>query len=183
MNQDRDLVEQVLGRRAGAFESLVRAHQGLVSHIVRRLVRNNEDVRELCQEVFLRTFRRLEQFRGESSLRVWIGRIAYSIALRFLERHSPTLGVAEERQIPEASEQQEDIEHTYAAHEAAHRLHMALSRLAPIQRVVISLYHLEEMDIGQVATITDLPVGTVKSHLFRARRQLRDALQDPGEPV
>jgi DNA-directed RNA polymerase specialized sigma24 family protein len=83
---DRELVTAVLANRPGAFERLVAAHQGLCWHIIYRIVRHPEDARDLCQESFMRVYRYLSGYRYESSLKTWIGRIAYSTAVRHLER-------------------------------------------------------------------------------------------------
>ena len=93
---DREADEQtrvraVLDREPGAFEALVREYQRLCWHIVYRMVHDPEDARDLCQETFLRVHRRLHTFRFECPLKAWIGRIAYSIALRHLERRRASL--------------------------------------------------------------------------------------------
>ena len=83
---DRQLVASVLARAPGAFERLVSRHQALVWHLVYRMVQHPEDARELSQDVFLRVHERLVQFRAESSLATWIGRVAFSVATRHLQR-------------------------------------------------------------------------------------------------
>ena len=94
---DGELVEAVLVGRPGAFERLVREHQRLCWHIIIRMVRNPEDARELCQDTFLRVHRRLHQYRFESRLKSWIGRIAYSIAVRHMKRQRiPLAGQSED---------------------------------------------------------------------------------------
>src|SRR6185437_5432460 len=74
---DRELADAVLANRPGAFERLVREYQGLCWHIIQRMVRNPEDARELCQDTFLRVHQCLHQYRGESALKSWIGRVAW----------------------------------------------------------------------------------------------------------
>src|SRR3982751_1824618 len=94
MNQETDehaRVRAVLANEAKAFESLVRDYQKLCWHIVFRMVRDPDDARDLCQETFLRVYQQLHQFRFECPLKSWIGRIAYSIALRHLERRRAAL--------------------------------------------------------------------------------------------
>ncbi|HTB68342.1 MAG TPA: sigma-70 family RNA polymerase sigma factor [Steroidobacteraceae bacterium] len=161
----RDLVDAVLAGRPGAFE---------------RLVRNPEDARELCQDTFLRVHRCLHQYRHESALKTWIGRVAYSIALRHLER----------RRIPIAGLQDDDgyaavenvggdfdLEAACADEELVRHLHAAIETLPPLQRMLLTLYYLEELPIVQIAAITGLAGGTIKSHLFRSRLRLRNALE------
>ncbi|MBN8480999.1 MAG: sigma-70 family RNA polymerase sigma factor [Xanthomonadales bacterium] len=177
---DRMLVEAVLAGRAGAFERLVREYQGLCWHVVQRMVRHPEDTRELCQETFLRVHQCLGQYRGESALKSWIAQVAYSVAKRHLERRRiPLAEVAGDEDglsAAHAVADGHDLEGAHGDAEEAVQLHRAIERLPPVQRTVLTLYHLEEMPIGEIASITGLAEGTIKSHLFRSRRQLRDAL-------
>lgn len=180
MNPDRDLVEAVLARAPGAFERLVREHQGLCWHIVLRLVRHPEDARELCQEAFLRVHRRLHQFRFESSLKSWIGRVAYTTALRHLERRRIPFAEPAEADEPPAWENVSDgsdLELACADEEVERHLHGAIEALPPLQRTLLTLYHLDELSIAEIAAITGLADGTIKSHLYRTRLRLRAQLE------
>lgn len=177
MTSDRDLVEAVKAGRPGAFERLVGSYQGLCWHIVLRIVRDPEDARELCQETFLRVHRNLHQYRFESALKTWIGRIAYSIALRHLERRkipdTACIGGDEGETLLEREQGTDDVLVQVSADEVAAIVADRIALLPPVQRAVLTLYHLDELTIPEIARITDLPVGTVKSHLFRARNRLR----------
>ena len=184
---DRALVQAVQDGRPGAFERLVQQHQRLVAHLVQRLVRDPEDTRELCQETFLRVHQRLHQWRGDSRLGTWIGRVAWSLALRHLERRRIALvdldhgdtddgdpagdGSALDR-IGSGSVLEDDI----ASAQLHRHLHAAVEALPPLQRTLLTLYHFEELPIPEIARLTGLPDGTVKSHLFRSRRRLRQQL-------
>lgn len=178
---DRALVDAVLAGQPGAFERLVRDYQNLCWHVVDRMVRHPDDTRELCQEAFLRIHQTLHQYRGESALKSWVAQVAYSVAKRHLERkripiaEAPAVGDGPslaERVVDDA-----DLEsHAADAQMHAH-LHAAVASLPPLQRTLLSLYHLEEMPIGDIARATGLAEGTIKSHLFRSRRLLRDVLE------
>lgn len=185
MDADRALVEAVLANRAGAFEQLVREYQGLCWHVVQRMVRHPEDTRELCQEAFLRVHRYLHQYRFDSPLKSWIGQVAYSVAKRHLERKRIALadvhvggGMDEDDGLSLLDNIGDGIdlqaEHAQAGEER--ELHAAIERLPPLQRTILTLYHLEELPIGEIATITGLAEGTIKSHLFRSRNKLREIL-------
>jgi RNA polymerase sigma-70 factor (ECF subfamily) len=182
MSAESDLVEAVLARRAGAFERLVREYQGLVGHIVFRLVRQPDDAKELCQETFLRVYRSLHQFRSGNSLKAWIGRVAYTIALRHLEKRrlAPDASVRADDAIDaiDRAAAMADAESTYAERETAEHIRAAMNALPPVQRMLVSLYHLEEISIPEISVITGLPAGTIKSHLFRTRRELRRLIED-----
>ena len=176
---DRDLVEAVLAKRPGAFERLVRQYQGLCWHIVQRMVRNPEDARDLRQDVFLRVHRYLHQYRYDSALKSWIGRVAYTIALRHLEhKRIPLIEQTDgDDSVLENIGDGFDLEAAFTDEDAAKHLHVALESLAPLQRTLLTLYHLDEMPIPEIARITGLASGTIKSHLFRSRLRLRGVLE------
>lgn len=178
-DDDRRLVADVLAGRAGAFEQLVREHQGLCWHIVQRMVRHPEDTRELCQETFLRVHRSLHQYRFDAPLKSWIAQVAWSIARRHLERKRIPLVDAvddEGASMLDNIGDGHDLEGAVGDGQVQARLHAAIERLPPVQRTVLTLYHLDEVPIGEIARITGLAEGTIKSHLFRSRKRLRELL-------
>lgn len=187
MNPDRTLVEAVLASAPGAFERLVSEYQGLCWHIIQRMVRNPEDARDLCQETFLRVHLNLRQFRYECPLKHWIGRIAFSIALRHLKRHKNPIGEALSQgsaiPVPEEAEDAFDVEAAFDDLTAARRLHEAIEGLPAIPRMLLTLYHLDDVAIPDIAQITGLPAGTIKSHLYRARLRLRELLEPSTEDL
>lgn len=175
MSDDRMIVAQALAHKAGGFEALVDRHHRLVWHVLLRMVSNREDARDLTQEVFLRVHQRLGQFRFESSLATWIGRIAYSIAVRHLERKR--IPLADDDSSVEAADSAGGPEQIAFRAGLSESVTNALDSLSPLQRTIVSLYYFEEMTTSEIAAIIDTPAGTVKSHLFRARKQLRQELQ------
>jgi RNA polymerase sigma factor (sigma-70 family) len=181
MTEDEQLVKAVLARSPGAFERLVARHQKLVWHMVYRMVQHPEDARELSQEVFLRVYERLDQYRGESTLSTWVGRVAFSIAGRHLEKKKlPMHEARADDDDGEPAWQQVadgfDLEAACADHETMQMLQQAIAALPPLQRTLVTLFHLEELGVGEIAEITALPEGTVKNYLFRARAKLRATL-------
>lgn len=179
---DRALVEAVLANAPGAFERLVRQYQGLCWHIVQRMVRHPEDARELCQEAFLRVHQCLHQYRFESALSGWIGQVAYSVAKRHLERKripiaEPAGPDEDGLSLLDNIGDGVDMEADHAGDEASRHLHAAIEALPPLQRTLLTLYHLDELPIGEISRITGLAEGTIKSHLFRTRKALRAVLE------
>jgi len=187
MNQEPDeqaRVRAVLDRKPGAFEALVRDYQKLCWHIVFRMVGNPDDARDLCQETFLRVHRQLHQFRFECPLKSWIGRVAYSIALRHLERRRAARVISfdgeDEAALESLADESFDLEAASADEEQAVHLREAVDSLPAVPRMLVTLYHLEELSIAEIASITSMSEGTIKSHLFRARLSLRDSLRRRG---
>jgi RNA polymerase sigma factor (sigma-70 family) len=177
---DRELADAVLANRPGAFERLVREYQGLCWHIIQRMVRNPEDARELCQDTFLRVHQCLHQYRGESALKSWIGRVAWTIALRHLQhKRIPLMDNADtgEGSLLDNVGDGFDLEAACADEETMRHLHEAIESLPPLQRTLLTLYYLEETSIPEIVRITGLASGTIKSHLFRSRLRLRGTLE------
>jgi RNA polymerase sigma factor (sigma-70 family) len=180
MSADRALVEAALANAPGAFERLVREHQRLCWHIIYRIVHHREDAEDLCQETFLRVHRYLHQYRFESALNTWIGQIAYSVALRYIERRRIPL-IDEAADVIDVSMVENlgggvDIEAESINMDIIGHVHEALERLPPLQRTLMTLYHVEGLSIAEVSRVTGLADGTIKSHLFRARLRLRAVL-------
>lgn len=181
LDADRKLVAAILSRQPGAFEQLVREYQGLCWRVVDRMVRHPDDTRELCQEAFLRIHQTLHQYRGESALKSWVAQVAYSIAKRHLERRRIPLventlsddGTALIDRIGDGV----DLEALTSEQDINAHLYAAIDALPPLQRTLLTLYHLEEISIAEIAALTELAEGTIKSHLFRSRKRLRELLE------
>jgi RNA polymerase sigma factor (sigma-70 family) len=175
-------VAAVLANVPGAFEAVVAAHQRLCWHIIYRIVRHPEDARELCQETFLRVYRYLPGYRQQCSLKAWIGRVAFNLALRHLEkkRASPVTTSLDESDEDHAGVElpdELDLEAICSNDQTGQRLRAAIEALPPLRRTVLTLYHLDEMPIAEIAQVTGLAEGTIKSHLCRTRLQLRRLLE------
>lgn len=177
--EDKVLVDAVLAGQAGAFERFVHQYQNLVWHVVYRMVRHTQDAQDLSQEAFLRVHRYLHQYRSESALKSWVAQVAYSVAKRHLERKRIPIAEAIDdtgASLLDRVRDDFDLEATCIDSQAAGNLHEAIDCLPPLQRTILILYHLDEIPIADIASITGLAEGTIKSHLFRSRKQLRDAL-------
>ncbi len=176
---DRELVGRVCDGDQQAFRTLVERYQRLVFHIVGRLLSDRQDQEDVCQEVFLRVYKHLGGFKREAKLSTWIGTIAYNSAATFLGR-SRSHGSEQQISVEKLQEQLPAPGQTPAAAaetgERAEMLRAEIDRLPPEYGVVVALFHLEEMRYEEIAGIMKLPLGTVKSHLFRARKMLKERL-------
>jgi RNA polymerase sigma-70 factor (ECF subfamily) len=179
MTDDRQLVAAALAQAPGAFGTLVERYQKLIWHLVYRMVPDTEHTRDLCQEVFLRVHQQLHQFRFDSALGTWIGSIAFSVASRHLRRRTLLMDDAADPAdvVLERDGREFDLAEACADAELLQRMHVAIEALPPLQRTVVALHYLEEQSIGEIAEITGMPEGTIKSHLFRARLRLRQQLE------
>lgn len=190
METDRVSIEKTIAGDARAFKKIVDDHQKLVAHIVFRMVSNPTDRQEVCQEVFIKVFENLKSFRYDSKLSTWIARIAYNMTLNFLQKKKISLYGDQERFSEEEGEAEsaeskfsENIwggestpDEVLVSKEMKESLRQAIEELPPQYRTLITLYHLDEMSYLEIGQIMNLPEGTVKSYIFRARKLLKEAL-------
>lgn len=174
---DLALVRRVLSNEPGSFDELVQSHQRLVWQVISRLGQNRDDTLELSQEVFLQVYYKLEQFKGDSSLATWIGRIAYNFGLRFLQKQGRTPAIDEEHSVEQEVLEQESYLDGMQQEAVKDVLTQALKQLPPEQRTIVSLYHFNDMTTVEISEICNMPQGTVKSHLSRARERLKTLLE------
>jgi RNA polymerase sigma-70 factor (ECF subfamily) len=150
-----------------AFRALIKQHERLVSHMVGRLVKRDEDREELCQDVFMKVYEKLGEFGFQSRLSTWIATIAYRHAINHLRKKKIIVDDFPEHEI---GVETNDIEEQ----DLENYLLKLIDTLAPQYKVVLTLYHLEQKNYAEIGEITGMPEGTVKNYLFRARQLLKD---------
>jgi RNA polymerase sigma-70 factor, ECF subfamily len=181
-----ELDDEALVERAGnggdnaAFAELVRRHQGKVRGLLLRLTGNASLADDLAQEVFLRAFRGLVGFEGRSRFSTWIYRIAYNV---FLNHRTRSKELAALPQGFESNAAAPDGELSPGRFDLRSDLAAAIVELPERYRVVVTLYYLEDVSYPEIAEILDLPLGTVKTHLHRAKKLLRDHLNGVSEEL
>jgi len=180
MDDSKVLVERVLAGDHYAFERLIRKYQRLVSHVVFRLVPNISDREDLCQEVFLKVYRSLPGFRFDCKLSTWIARIAYNGCLNFLEKKRIPLydDLDSQGNLPDdGRDDNANPAQSVEEKDIAGILREEVNRLPVKFRTIVTLYHLEEMSYAEIGQVLDLPEGTIKSHMFPARKLLKERLE------
>ena len=167
MVDDRALVSRVLGGDMQAFRALIKKHERLVAHMVGRLVKQEEDREELCQDVFMKVYEKLREFQFQSQLSTWVATIAYRHAINHLRKKKVEIAELPENEIVA---EENDVE------EADIQTHLIklIETLPPQYKIVLTLYHLEQKNYNEIGEITQMPEGTVKSYLFRARQLLKE---------
>ena len=176
---DQALVAQILTGSKNAFDSFVQEYQGLVMHVVRRLVPNETDREDVCQDVFVKAYRNLSGFKFQAKLSTWLARIAHNTAINYLEKKKAALFddiSAEHETIEDQPHTARSPEDAAATNDMAARVRVEIDRLPVIYGTILALYHLEEMSYKDMANILQMPEGTVKSYLFRGRQMLRERL-------
>ncbi|WP_198652047.1 RNA polymerase sigma factor [Chitinophaga deserti] len=173
---DREVADRVLEGEREAFSIIVERTEKLVIHIISGMVPLREDRQDIAQDVYLKAFRSLSGFRYEAKLSTWIARITYNTCVNHLrKKRLPLIAPAtiEAADIPEAAG---DPLTLLSARQLTFILQQAITRLSPLYNTLITLYHQANMSITEIAQITDLPEGTVKSYLYRARKLMQQHL-------
>ncbi len=162
-----------------AFAILLQKHQRRVFNVILRMVNNYDDASEVTQETFLAAWQGLPSFRSEARFSTWLYSIAYHCSLRQLERrkHEETLQTAmQAQQLLKDAHIEKRPEEIVEGYEMQARMREHLSQLPTKYRVVLILRHLQDRTYEEMAQILTLPIGTIKTHLFRARNLLKACL-------
>lgn len=177
--KDGELIQQVKNGNNNAFRFLVSKHQGLVLHIVGRMVQQHDEVEDICQEVFIKVFKTLKNFRGDAKLSTWIAKIAYNTAITHIRKLKRRGEVSYNEQPALISlEKDSGLNQKVVEKEEAKKYLLQLIETLPVNyRTVLTLFHLEEFSYKEIEEITGMPEGTIKSYLNRARKILKGKIE------
>jgi len=174
---DAECVRRVQQGDTDSFEVLVRRHEKAIFNLIYRLLGNYDEAAEVAQEVFLSAFKSIHQFRGEANFSTWL----YRIGLNHASTRRKSLQSSQQRHIPldgteviadGAVDPAKNVEHK----EIQQRVQQALNSLDPEDARIVLLRDLQDIPYEDVAEMLDIPVGTVKSRLHRARQALKTSL-------
>lgn len=182
---DNYLVDKVLAGDKNAFSSIIKNTERLVSQIVFKMIVNKEDREDIVQEIYLKTYKKLKSFKFQSKLSTWIAQIAYNTCLNYLKKKKIVfMDYKLDFELQdEALENfnyklslENETEKRLFQKELSEILTIEIEKLSPIYKVLINLYHKEELSYLEISDITQLPEGTVKNYLFRARKMMKQNL-------
>jgi RNA polymerase sigma-70 factor (ECF subfamily) len=179
---DHRLIAECLQGNTAAFGVLVRRYQERLYHSVYRLVENAEDAQDVVQDAFLNAYQSLVGFKGDSLFFTWLYRIAVNTAIS-LKRKQRVMARMEMRCDEERPLEPLDPsaasrpEHAVEQAEQETRVRQALARLSPEHRAVLVMKEMEGQKYEAMAEILQVPIGTIRSRLHRARMELRDLLE------
>ena len=176
---DKELVRRVQKGDRHAFDLLFTRYQQKILNLVSRYLRDREDVEDVAQEAFIKAFRALPRFRGESAFYTWLYRIAINTAKNHLvarSRRPPGVDVdiedAEFMDGTDVLKESESPEAALARDELSAEINLAISLLPDDLRSAVTLREFDGLSYEQIAEIMDCPVGTVRSRIFRAREAI-----------
>jgi RNA polymerase sigma-70 factor (ECF subfamily) len=180
---ERDLIGRARAGDQDAFAGLVRLHQRQVYLLALRMLHDEEDASEATQEVFLAAWQGLRGFRGDAQLATWLYRIAYNHCLKVAEARRRDAQVRNELASASARAARPSVKLSQMHAQTALRdlcdmVRVEIACLPPKYQAVLSLRHLQDLSYEEIAEVLRVPIGTVKTHLFRARAILKERLAD-----
>lgn len=184
---DQDVVLEARAGRQAAYRELVRRYERPIFSLIYRMVRNREQAEDLSQETFVKALNAIESYRPEYKFSSWIFKIANNVSIDHLRRReldTLSLDGSPHALTPEAiqasalqlGDRQETALEELEAKELGGEIEVAIAALRPEYRSCILLRHVEGRPYEEIATMLDLPLGTVKTYIHRARSELRQAL-------
>jgi RNA polymerase sigma-70 factor, ECF subfamily len=183
-DEDRRLIAECLGGRQDAFGVLVSRYQGRLYNAVFRLVAHPEDAADIVQDAFLNAYQALHAFKGDAELFTWLYRIAFNaaISLKRKKRATISLGRGGEGGIdPDDPSEYVRPGASLERNEEEAQLQNAMNRLSPEHHQVLILKDIEGLKYEEIAVILEVPIGTIRSRLHRARLELRELLPSENE--
>lgn len=176
---ETQVIDETLAGDSGAFGQLVEHYQDRLYNSVVHLMGSAEDARDVVQDAFVQAFVKLDSFKRNSAFFTWLYRIAFNLAISHKRRKRPTTSIEQAREAagaepvdgglgPDGYAEQQD---------RAVQVRVALDALSEEHRKILVLREMEDCSYDEIAEVLDLPVGTVRSRLHRARLQLKDELK------
>lgn len=180
---DRDLVRRVQLGDKSAFDLLVIKYQHKIVHLVNRYVKDPSEAQDVAQDTFVKAYKALGDFRGDSAFYTWLYRIAINTAKNYLlsrsRRHSDHEVDMQDAEQVENAPQLKDIEtpeHQLMNDQIIQVIKSAIEKLPEEMRIAITLREFEGMSYEEIAEAMDCPIGTVRSRIFRAREAIDEKL-------
>jgi RNA polymerase sigma-70 factor (ECF subfamily) len=178
VTQERQLIARAQKGDPAAFEVLVDTHAQFVYNLALRVVRDPAEAEDLSQEAFLHAWRSLPSFRGEARFSTWLYRIVTNLCYNRLPRLKKELNaITLEEGAADLPDQRQRVEPGVLTKELGDHLHAAIDALPESYRLLLALRHQQEMTYAEIAETTGMPLGTVKTGIFRARNLLREAVE------
>jgi RNA polymerase sigma-70 factor (ECF subfamily) len=184
-NNDSEIILRAINGDQEAYSKLLRKYKGAIYSMIYKMVRNKQDTEDLVQEAFIKAFSSLTSFNDEYAFSTWLFKIATNNCIDYLRKKKlKTLSIdkpldSEEGDLfIELADKQENPENGLLDREKKSKIDIAIDSLPPIYRYTIILRHKEDKSYEEISQILNIPIGTVKARIFRAREMLKIALKE-----
>lgn len=183
---DEEIVKRVKSGDIDAFEELIAKYEKRVFSLIYNMLKNDNDIEDIAQEVFVKVYRNIDKFHGNSSLYTWIYRITTNLCLDYIKKQKSVIYIDEklqlddgevELQLPSEEKLQDEL---YEEKELKQKLEKAIAKLQDKQRIMIVLRDIKGLSYEEISEILEMKLGTVKSQINRARLKLKEILEKDG---
>lgn len=184
--KDEELVKKVKNGDIDAFEQIIALYESKVFSLIYHMIKNENEIEDLAQEVFIRVYTNIKKFNGNSSLYTWIYKITTNLCIDYIKRKKEVIYLDEklklednevEMQIPSDEKRQDEL---YEDKELKEKLEKCIDKLPEKQKAIIILRDIKGFSYEEIAYITGIKLGTVKSQINRARQKLKNMLERDG---
>jgi RNA polymerase sigma-70 factor (ECF subfamily) len=186
VNEDIAVIEEILNGNKNLFSVLQKKYSKVISSLIRKMIKDEDDVEDLVQETFIKAYKALDRYQSNYTFSAWIYKIASNTCIDFLRKKRlniisidvPIGGSDEDEGMTfeiEDNSYQPDVE--YINNERRNALFSSIEQLPEKYRIIIKMRHEDELDYNEISDKLNIPLGTVKAHLFRARKLLLDDLK------
>lgn len=176
--EEKEIIDLIAKGDTKVFSFLVDKYQNLIFNIVKRILPVQMDTEDVCQEVFVKIYRGIGTFKHESKLSTWIAKIAYFTALNYLKKNKKSKthsNIEDNKKINDGADGPYEL---LIKNNTSEYLNKLIACLPEQYRLILTLYHLEEFSIQEIHETTGMAQGTIKSCLFRARKMLKEKMED-----
>lgn len=178
MYQDHELIAKIVAGNLHVFRQLVTTHERLVKHMVQRIIKDEDDQKDVCQEVFIKVYKNIKHFKQESKLSTWIAQIAYTTSLDYLKKNKLRERLSEqEKDVYRTNQPIGHPENELNKKELRTFILKSMDQLPTNYKLMVQLFHLDGYSDQEIVNMTGLTEGAVKSNLFRARKILKEKLR------
>ncbi len=173
---DQEIVEKILKGQGELYEEIITRYKNGVYSLCMRMIRNNEDAKDLSQEAFIKAYQNLDKYNPDYKFSTWIFRVASNLCIDYLRKNkTKTLPYDDKLTMSHDMASAEDM---YIHSDNKKQIEKAIKDLPEEYRVLILLYHKEGLSYEEMGEVLKLPMSKVKNRLYRARNRLKDSLKD-----
>jgi len=181
---DEYYINQTLNGNVNDYAFLVERYKHMVFTLIIRIVKNKEEAEEVSQDVFVKAYKNLKNFKGESKFSTWIYKIAYYASLDVLKRNKRQIYVENIDTVKERDLRNTDDSLNFLQDiERKKIINDALLKLGEEERIILTLYYYEDLPIREISKVVDLSEDNIKIKLFRSRKKLAELLKNVIEPT
>lgn len=174
MKEDLEIIKRVLSGEKESFSEIFLKHYDFIFKSVMKYISIEDKAKDITQDVFIKAYEKLETFKNDSKLSSWLYSIAYNLSINYITREKDKFEELNDNYFFESNETQDDIYDK----EMIKELSDALEELPAHYRIIIKLYYFDEKSYEEISKILNIPINTVKTHLFRAKNKIKKYFED-----